>query len=113
MLLAYLQGDVPRARRATDRVLTAFPDPEFHFYSALLLAHFGELDRSLEVLAGAVERGYFPLTTVQGHHWLDAVRDRAEFHAIEHETERRHRNAARAFLAADGVRLLGVTPVAV
>ena len=104
IMLAYLQGDLPQARAATDRVLTTFPDPEFHFYSALLLAHFGELDRALEVLAGAVERGYFPLTTLQRHHWLNAVRDRAEFHAILHQAEHRHQDAARAFVAADGMR---------
>jgi len=106
VMLAYLQEDLARA--AIDQVLTTFPDPEFHFYSALMLAHFGQFNRAFEVLAGAIDRGYFPLSTLQRHHWLDPVRDRDEFRAILQRAEHRHRDAARAFVAADGSRVLGV-----
>jgi TolB-like protein/tetratricopeptide (TPR) repeat protein len=109
--LAFVNGDVARALGATDRILPVFPDPEFHFYWALLLAHLGELDRALDVLAGAIEGGFFPLATLHRHQWLDAARDRAEFHAIVRRARHRHEDAARAFVEAEGPRLLGVTPV--
>ena len=105
---AFLAGDYARSRAAADRVLATFPDPEFHFYSALLFAHSNYDDRATEVLAGAVQRGFFPLDTLERHAWLDRLRAREDFHAVVREARRRHENARIAFVDAGGSRLLGI-----
>jgi hypothetical protein len=88
-------------------VTASFPDPEFHFYSSLMLAHVGDGDRAVEILEGAVDRGFFPFETFTRHAWLDGLRSRLDFLAIVEKAQRRHEEALAAFVEAGGETLLG------
>jgi hypothetical protein len=51
---------------------------------------------ALEILADAIARGHYPLSTLQRHRWLDPVRNRGEFADILGHAEHRCRAAADA-----------------
>jgi eukaryotic-like serine/threonine-protein kinase len=105
---ALMARDRGRVRSAIDEWIPSFPDPEYHFYCALMLAHVGDCDRAVEILAGAVDGGFFPVDTFTRHAWLDSLRARPDFVAILLNAARRH-NAARAgFVDAGGGTLLGL-----
>jgi eukaryotic-like serine/threonine-protein kinase len=108
MTPAWISGDRGRFRSAVEEVVASFPDPEFHFYVSLMLARLGEGDRAVEILAGAVDRGFFPFETFTRHAWLDSLRTRPDFVAILLRAERRHHDALAAFVDAGGEALLGL-----
>jgi hypothetical protein len=83
-------------------------DPEGLFMLALRLAHFGGVDRAVEILADAVDGGYFPYHTLNQNPWLDSLRRRTDFLTIVRKAEHRHREALAAFIQAGGEALLGV-----
>jgi len=104
---AVMTRDRDRVRSWIDQVVAWFPDPEYHFYAALMLAHVGDSDRAVEILAGAVEHGFFPIQTYRQHQWLEPLRSRADFLAVLRHAERRQEEARRAFVDAGGETLLG------
>ena len=106
-LLALLDGDRARLRSAVDDLAGWFTDPEGHFYHLLMLAHLGDLDRAVEMLADVVERGFFPYDTFTRHAWLEPLRDRPDFIAILEKAQRRHADARAEFIRAGGEALLG------
>ena len=91
------------------RRLSSISDPEGRYYVARHLAHLGELDGALELLARVVPDGFFCLPALTGDPWLDPLRGTPEFGAIVRDAEARHRRAIISFLNAEGNRVLGVT----
>ena len=85
-----------------------FRDPEGLFYQVIQLAHAGELDRAVEILADVVDRGFYPHETFARHAWLDPLRTRQDFNATLAKADLRHQEARAAFVNAGGETLLGV-----
>jgi hypothetical protein len=85
-------------------------DPESLYYLARQLAYLGKHTRALEVLNEAAELGYVCFPTMARDPWLDPLRGNLEFSLALRTEEGRYREAAQAFLAAAGSRILGVRP---
>jgi serine/threonine protein kinase len=109
---AVIARDRDRVRSSIDEIVAWFQDPEYHFYAALMLAYVGDGDRATELLAGAVDRGFFPFETFRQHEWLDSLRGRPDFVAVLQHAEHRHQEARKAFVDAGGETLLGVRTAA-
>jgi len=93
---------------ATEAVIAGgLRDPEGLYHLARGLAHFGRQDRAVELLADAVERGYFQSFTFSRDAWLDQLRGRTDFREILRKAEQRHQEARAAFIHAGGQALLG------
>ena len=102
------KGTISVLESATDAVIAAgLRDPEGIYHLARGLAHFGRQDRGVELLAEAVDRGYFQPFAFSRDPWLDKLRDRADFRAILLRAEQRHQAARAAFVQAGGQALLG------
>lgn len=102
-----IERDYTALRAAVDTVVTTFPDPEGHFYNLLMLSRLDDWDRSIEILAGVVDRGFFPYQTFASHAWLDPARDRADFRAVLARARQRHDQAKAEYVKAGGEALLG------
>ena len=109
LILAMLTGDLETMQHAIEEVLAKFSDPEFQFYAALSLAHAGAHHRSIELLEGALNRGFFPWSTLAHHHWLVPLRSHQDFRAVLDKAAVLHNHALEAFVAAGGESLLGKT----
>ena len=83
-------------------------DPEAMYYWSLMAAYLGDVDRTVEMLKRAVGRGWWCYQALATEPWLDVVRSDPRFTSIFREAEARHREAAAAFISADGDRLLGM-----
>jgi tetratricopeptide (TPR) repeat protein len=86
-------------------------DPEAMYYWSLLSAYVGDTDRTLEMLRRAVDRGWSCYQALASEPWLDVVRSDSRFTHILRDAEAKHREAAAAFVSADGNRLLGIKAV--
>ena len=107
--LIVFEPDRAALRAAVDELIASgFRDPEGLFYQAIKLAHAGDLDRSVEILTDAVDRGFYPYETFTRHAWFDPLRARQDFNAILAKAELRHQDARAAFVNAGGETLLGV-----
>jgi hypothetical protein len=96
-------------RAAVDEfVASGFRDPEGLFYQVIRLAHAGDLDRAVELLAEVVGRGFYPYETFMRHAWFDPLRRRQDFDAILELARHNHEKALAAFVNAGGKTLLGV-----
>ena len=93
---------------AAIRRLMNIRDPEGRYYVARHLAHLGEPDAALELLARVVPDGFFCLPALTRDPWLDPLRGTPAFGAILRDAEARHRRAVISFLTAEGDRVLGV-----
>jgi tetratricopeptide (TPR) repeat protein len=82
-------------------------DPEGLYHLARGLAYFGREDRAVELLADAVDRGYFQPFTFSRDAWLDQLRGRTDFRETLRKAEQRHQGARTAFIQAGGQALLG------
>jgi serine/threonine protein kinase len=102
-----LRNELPESAASMGR-LTNISDPEGRFYVARHLAHLGERDRPLELLANVVEDGFFSLPALTRDPWLDGLRGTAEFTNVLRRAESRHRQAIISFLNAEGDRVLGI-----
>ena len=108
-----IEPDRALLRAAVDELIASgFRDPEGLFYQVIKLAHAGDLDRAVEILADVVDRGFYPYETFMRHAWLDPLRGRQDFNAILEKAERRHHEARAAFVNAGGETLLGVGSLA-
>ena len=75
-VLGVIEPDRALLRAAVDELIASgFRDPEGLFYQAIKLAHAGDLDRAVEILADVVDRGFYPYETFTRHAWLDPLRD--------------------------------------
>jgi TolB-like protein len=108
-LLGFLEGEPDESRAALERLVAHFQDPEGMFYVARTFAFLGDVDRALQVLAIAVERGFSCFPAFARDPWLDALRTRREFTEVLLAAETRHRTALAAFLEEGGERLLGIS----
>lgn len=102
-------GSIAALESATDAVIAGgLRDPEGFYHLARGLAHFGRADRAVELLAQAVDRGYFQPFALARDAWLDKLRARADFQEVVMNAEHHHEAARAAFIQAGGQTLLGV-----
>jgi tetratricopeptide (TPR) repeat protein len=107
-VLGMIEPDRAPLRAAVDALIASgFRDPEGLFYQAVKLAHAGDADRAVEILADVVDRGFYPHETFRRHAWFDGLRRRRDFIAVVEKAERRHVEARRDFVNAGGETLLG------
>ena len=64
----------------------------------------------MEILSQVAEQGYVCFPVMARDPWLDPLRGDKDFTRVLHAAETSYRDAARAFLAAAGDRILGVQP---
>jgi eukaryotic-like serine/threonine-protein kinase len=83
-------------------------DPEGLYYASRHLAQVGEVDIALRELNRAVEGGFFCYPAFQTDAWLATLRGRDEFEIAMARAKERHLEAADAFKAANGERIVGV-----
>src|SRR5207244_5774905 len=101
-------GSVAVLESATDAAIAGgLRDPEGLYHLARGLAHFGREDRAVEILADAVDRGYFLSFTFSRDAWLDRLRGRTDFLEILLKAKQHHEEARAAFVQAGGQALLG------
>jgi non-specific serine/threonine protein kinase len=112
-ILAVLEGGRDNALATTERAIALITHgPEELFYLARHLAYVSETGRANEVLARAVEEGFFCYPAFVRDPWLDSLRATPEFKATLQRARERHLGAVRAFVEAGGEQLLGVTTAA-
>jgi hypothetical protein len=87
---------------------THVSDPEGLYYGSRHLAQLGEVDIALRELTRAVDGGFFCYPAFQNDRWLDKVRGHEVFEAAMARAKHRHVEAAKAFKAANGERIVGV-----
>ena len=110
-LLALLEGRPEDSVQEAEHYLrSSCRDPEGLYYFARQLAYLGKHVRASEVLNEAAELGYVCFPTMARDPWLDPLRGNLEFSVALRTEEGRYREAAQAFLAAAGSRILGVRP---
>ena len=108
-VLGMIEPDRAAFRAAVDELIASgFRDPEGLFYQTIKLAHAGDLDRAVEILADVVDRGFYPHETFMRHAWLDPLRMRHDFAAILKKAEHRHLEARADFVKSGGETLLGI-----
>ena len=100
-------GSIAVLEQTPKRDARGLRDPEGLYHLARGLAHFGREDRAIELLAEAVDRGYFQSFTFSRDAWLDRLRGRTDFREILLKAEQRHQEARAAFIQANGQALLG------
>jgi serine/threonine-protein kinase len=109
-LRALLEGNRQESLDACDELGKAtFRDPEGIYYLARQFSFLGEQDQALEILARAINNGFFCYAAMVRDPWLDAIRARPEFTALLRKAHQLHREALTSFLAAGGDSLLGVS----
>ena len=109
--MAALEGNREEFDAGFSEAIEEMRDPEGLYYWALMAARAGNADAALNTLRKAVDRGWFCYPAMTGEPWLDVARADPRFSRIVREAEERHRDAAAAFVAAGGDRLLGVRGV--
>ena len=107
-LLAVLEHDRDAFAASFDATTADVRDPEHLYYRSLMAAYLEDVERTLAMLERAVAGGWFCHATIAREPWLACVRDTPRFAALVAEAETGHRQAATAFLAAGGDRLLGL-----
>lgn len=108
-VLLLFEPDRALLRAAVDELIASgFRDAEGLFYQVIKLAHAGDLDRAVEILADSVDRGFYSYETFTRHAWLDPLRGRPDFTAILEKAEHRHLAARAAFVKAGGETLLDI-----
>jgi serine/threonine protein kinase/tetratricopeptide (TPR) repeat protein len=108
--LALLEGDRATSLKWTEQLTQTWTlrDPCARYYLARHLARLGEHQAALAGLRGVVEGGFFCASFLMRDPWLDPLRSGAEFRDILQLADARQRDAAAAFLSAEGDRILGV-----
>jgi eukaryotic-like serine/threonine-protein kinase len=82
-------------------------DPEAMFQEGWLLCDIGEIERGLQAMARAVDKGYAAAPTLAKSRQFDALRGRPDFEALRARAEAGREQALAAFHEAGGERLLG------
>jgi hypothetical protein len=108
LMIASLEGSGTDARAGADEILAGWRlrDPCGTFYLARALARIGH-PSALPMLKRAVEGGYYVYTFITRDPWLDPLRGSSDFNAMVRLAEAGYRDAAAAFAAAGGEKLLG------
>jgi tetratricopeptide (TPR) repeat protein len=84
--------------------------PEELFQQARHLAYLSEHERALELLARAVDEGFFCYPALIRDPWLHHLRSSPEFEAILQRALERHATAVRVYVEAGGEPILGALP---
>jgi len=109
--MAMLGGDRGQAVEILDQLPTSsFRDPEGLYLTARAMAFAGARQPAVELLANVIEGGFFCPTALVRDPWWDPLRGDAAFLRCLRRAEERSRDAAAAYLAAHGDRILGVGP---
>jgi serine/threonine protein kinase/tetratricopeptide (TPR) repeat protein len=106
--LAVLEGRRAEALMAADEVLSVWEmkDPCAKYYLARTLATIDH-PQALPMLDSSVRGGFQPYAFFLIDPWLDPQRGKPAFDEILRAVEARYRDAAAAFVAAGGERILG------
>jgi serine/threonine protein kinase/tetratricopeptide (TPR) repeat protein len=109
--LAVLEGRRADAWRAADDILKQWRlrDPCATYYFARALAAV-EHPSAIPMLRRSIEGGYHAYHSFARDPWLDALRADSGFADMLRLAENRYREAASAFVAAGGERILGFIP---
>lgn len=107
-ILALLEGRPEDSVQQSELFIRSCRDPESFYYFARQFAYLGKHARALELLTEAAKLGYVCFPTMARDPWLDPLRGNPEFTVVLRAAETRYREAAQAFLTADGGRILGV-----
>jgi eukaryotic-like serine/threonine-protein kinase len=90
------------------RALKIQDDPEAIFEEGWLLCDVGAHEQGLPLLRRAIDRGYYPVPTLEHDRRFDALRADSEFRAVFAVAQAGRERALAAFREAGGERLLGV-----
>lgn len=104
---AMLGDRAAEAVALSDRIVATVTDPEAWLLQVCDLARFGYDERALELLAQAVEKGYFGVTELGRNPWVASIRDRPEFALALAQAAARRDEVRMAFVEAGGDALLG------
>jgi hypothetical protein len=106
--IGVLEGNRTMAIEAGEEIMRTWRlrDPCAVYYMARTMAAM-EHPRAIEMLRRAVEGGFHASFFFRRDPWLDPIRSHREFRAIIEHAEKRRREAAQAYVAADGERILG------
>ena len=107
-LVAALTGDKATFNEGLDDEVATMRDPEGIFYWALMAMLLGDTDRVIALLRITLERGWFCHQAIAMEPLLDDLRSDSRLLDIVREMESRQREAAAAFVAAGGERLIGL-----
>jgi len=108
-LRAFLEGHREESLQACEEIRkSTFRDPEGIYYIARQFSYLGQGTEALEMLARAIEHGFFCYPTMVRDPWLDALRSRPEFTDLLRKSHQLHREASAVFVAAGGDALLGM-----
>lgn len=107
-LAAALTGDKAAFEEGIDQEVATMRDPEGIFYWALMALLVGDADRAISLLQTTLDRGWFCYQAISREPLLDDLRSDARLSAIVRQMEAGQREAAAAFVAAGGNRLLGL-----
>ena len=108
---ALLEGRIGAGRSAVAglQAFTTFSDPEGLYLWAQLAAGLGDMENAIGLLNRAVETGFYATQGLELSAFLAPVRTDSRFTGIFDRARAGHRAASRAFIDADGPRLLGLT----
>jgi hypothetical protein len=110
-LLALLESRAEDSVREAESYLQGgCRDPESLYYIARQFAYCGMRARALEILNQVAEQGYVCFPVLARDPWLDSLRGENDFTRVLRTAETSYQDAAQAFLAAAGDRILGVQP---
>jgi eukaryotic-like serine/threonine-protein kinase len=115
--VSLLEGEARLDPKYLDAIEQSFfqqvTDPEGLYYALRHVARFGEIDLALRVIPRAVDGGFFCYPAFQADPWLEPLHGHAAFEAAMARAKERYLQAAAAFKAADGERIVGVRLAAV
>ena len=106
--MAALTGDRATFDEGLDDEVATMRDPEGIFYWALMALLVGDADRAISLLQNTLDRGWFCYQAIAREPLLDDLRSDSRLSAIVRQMEAGQREAAAAFVAAGGNRLLGL-----
>lgn len=106
-----LEGRIGAGRSAVAglQAFRTFSDPEGLYLWAQIAAGLGDTENAIGLLNRAVETGFYATQGLEVSAFLAPVRADSRFTGILDRARAGHRAASRAFIDADGPRLLGLT----
>ena len=106
-----LEGKTDECAVVSERLFAGWHsrDPCGRYYATRHFARLGNIERALSMLRQTVEDGFYTPAFFERDPWLDSLRADPEFGRIIALATERHAEARRAFDAADGQRILGLT----
>lgn len=108
-LRALLDGNREESLAAMEELINStFRDPEGMFYLARQLSYLGEESKSLDMLSGAIQNGFFCYPALIRDPWLDSLRSRTEFAELLSKAQELHSQASRCFVDLGGDSILGI-----